>query len=90
MKRTIAVVLILIIAGSLLQACAASPAKDEEADSRVWEDNGLPVLYITIDQDEFDRVNSSEDHSYRSDGGTATLDSGVSGSYLLQIYDSLK
>ena len=36
-------------------------------------DNGIPVLSLTIDPDEYQKVIESEDHSYRSNGGSISI-----------------
>ncbi len=37
-------------------------------------DNGIPVLSLTIDAEEFQKVIDSNDHSYRAETGTISLD----------------
>ncbi len=58
---------------SLVFAAAGQPAY---ADSDVPEElNGhsIPVVTLTIDPDEFEKVVASEDHSYKSNGGTIRI-----------------
>ena len=48
-------------------------AKPEEDLSGLLEDNQIPVLYLTIDPAEFEKVNESEDHSYRAQTGSIRI-----------------
>ena len=58
---------LLLFAAALLILPAAIAAAEEEP---VYQPKDLPVVYITIDggQEETDRMNSSENHSYRCTG----------------------
>ncbi len=38
----------------------------QETEETGYQDNGLPVIELTLDPEEFDRVNESPDHSYRA------------------------
>ena len=63
----------------LLAGCAApaEPAAEEaeqtaETEEIIFRDNGLPVLFLQIDPQEFVNVNESEDHSCRAKGASIT------------------
>ena len=48
-----------------------SPAEGTAADA---QDNGIPVLQLSIDPDEYQSMIDSDDHSYRAQGAKITLD----------------
>ena len=89
MKRRTFAIFALIIAALCLQSCSSSTAKEETeteglpAAVNPWEDNQIPVLYLSLEEDEFEKVNASEDHSYRAQGGTVRLEvpDGYTGEY---------
>lgn len=89
MKRRAFAIFALIIAALCLQSCSSSTAKEETeteglpAAVNPWEDNQIPVLYLSLEEDEFEKVNASEDHSYRAQGGTVRLEvpDGYTGEY---------
>ncbi len=79
----------LIISTILLLLCitgchSSSGQKEEELN---YEDNGLPILYLQIDPEEFTKVNESKDHSYRASGATLSISvpEGYSNAYADEI-----
>ncbi|MBQ3460525.1 MAG: CotH kinase family protein [Solobacterium sp.] len=58
---------------SLAMTVFASGCQSRTPDTPVWKDNGLPVVYLTIDEEEFRKVNESEEHEYRAPGGTVRV-----------------
>lgn len=64
-------VLLAALLTALYVTVPAYAADDKETDYR---DNGIPVLYLTIDPDEFDKVNRSEYHTYKSAGGSIKIE----------------
>ena len=69
MKKLIITTIILLIC---ITGCHSSSGQKEEEIN--YEDNGLPILYLQIDPEEFTKVNESEDHSYRASGATLSID----------------
>ena len=61
------------MAVSLVLSVFSIGCRKETSDTPVWEDNGIPVVYLTIAEDEFEKVNESENHEYRSAGGTIRI-----------------
>jgi len=62
----IIICLILLV----LVCCGSLPAF---ASSEAGPDNQIPVMYLTIDPAEFDKVNESPDHSYRAQTGSVMI-----------------
>lgn len=62
----------LLLAGAVYVLTGAVYA--EEAPKVDYTDNGLPVLSLTIDADEFNKVNESDDHSYKAEGASIRID----------------
>ena len=55
-----------------ITGCAGGQA--EEPDNAInYEDNGLPVLYLEIDPQEFEEVNESPDHSYKAEDASIRI-----------------
>ena len=50
-----------------------SAAEADEALSELPEHHQIPAVYLTIDPAEFDKVNESEDHSYRARTGSMMI-----------------
>lgn len=77
MKRgffTVFTIIMVLLAGC---AAPAEPAAEEAEQTAETEeinvrDNGLPVLSLQIDPQEFVNVNESEDHSSRTKGASIT------------------
>lgn len=61
------------LAVSLFLTVFANGCQSRTTDSPVWKDNGIPVVYLTIDEAEFQKVNESENHEYRAPGGSVRI-----------------
>ena len=61
------------MAVSLVLSVFSIGCRKDTSNTPVWEDNGIPVVYLTIAEDEFEKVNESENHEYRSAGGTIRI-----------------
>ena len=71
MKKLFVIVGGLAAAVMIAAAVRFSPALPEaEEPSKA---GGLPILSLTIDAEEFEKVNVSEDHSYRAESGTLSV-----------------
>ena len=64
-KVTVCLLSLLLVFCIFVPASAQSAAGVGEALTELSEDHQIPTLYLSIDPAEFDRVNESEDHSYR-------------------------
>ncbi|MBR2534426.1 MAG: CotH kinase family protein, partial [Erysipelotrichaceae bacterium] len=82
MKKYIVSAMILLMC---ITGCRFIPGQTEKELN--YEDNGLPVLYLQIDPEEFTKVNESADHSYRAEG--ATLSIGVPEGYANEYADEI-
>ncbi len=74
MKRLTAVFSVcvsLLVCGCSTQGSSSS--QNSSAGNQETADNGIPVVYLTIDPAEFDKVNESEDHSYRASGASIRI-----------------
>ena len=71
MKKALCLVMVafmLCIAG-----CQSGSQSEEEVETGKHS-NGIPVLNLEIDPDEFAAVNESGDHSYRAEGASISID----------------
>ena len=65
----------LMIALCLLGALHVGAVYAAEGEPEVdYTDNGIPVLYLTVDAGEFQKVNESDYHTYRASGGSIKID----------------
>ena len=71
--KSLSVIMLAVLTVVLLPVSALA-AEQSEGTDLVWEDNGIPVLYLTIDPDEFSAVNESDDHSYQAKNGTIRIE----------------
>ena len=46
----------------------------QETEAIDYRDNGLPIIELTIDPEEFEIVNESPDHSYRATNASLSID----------------
>ena len=78
----LSLIMIAVLAAGILPVSAAQAAgQDAQANApasldngQAPDNNGIPVLYLTIDPEEFSKVNESEDHSYRANTGTIRIE----------------
>ena len=71
---TMVLMIAVVAAAVLLYGTNASyAAGTEKTTEEILADNGLPVVYINIGDEEFEKVNESDDHSYRCESGTVTI-----------------
>ena len=67
MKKIIMILLGIAMCISLIGCQNADKGEQTE------DGNGIPVIYLNIDAEEFEKVNASEDHSYRAKGGSISI-----------------
>ena len=65
--------LLALIICITVQVSASSGEYPEETLPDQLKNNHIPVMYLTIDPAEFDKVNESKDHSYRSWTGSIKI-----------------
>lgn len=65
--------ILLPTAAAALVLMLVMPRDNGGTDNVNYEDNALPVVYLTIDEEEFRQVNESEDHSYRAPGASIRI-----------------
>ena len=61
------------LAVSLALTVLCCGCRKETPDNQVWTDNDIPVVYLTIEEEEFSKVNESEEHEYRAPGGMVRI-----------------
>ena len=68
---------------------AAYAEGTEKTTEEILADNGIPVVYIDIGDEEFNKVNESDDHSYKCESGTVTVTvpEGYKGDYSEEVLD---
>ena len=88
---TTMVLMIAVVAAAVLLygTSAAYAAGTEKTTEEILADNGLPVVYINIGDEEFEKVNESDDHSYKCESGTVTVTvpEGYKGDYSEDVLD---
>ena len=91
---TAVILMIAVISAGVLTygTNAAFADGTEKTTEEILEDNGLPVVYINIDDEEFDKVNESDDHSYRCETGTVTITvpDGYKGDYSEEVLSDME
>ena len=69
----IALLFALVLALGIVPGPAWAADTELAAGSLALEDNGIPVLTLTVDPDEFQKVVMSPDHSYRAECGIISI-----------------
>ena len=83
MKKLFIIAGVLAAAVMIAAAVRTSPEMPAAEKPSETEAGGLPVLFLTIDSEEFEKVNESEDHSYRAESGSLRIEvpEGYTGDY---------
>lgn len=95
MKTKLFLLVFFLMMLAVIPAAAASPVYAEDVlntdGTHNYESNGIPIVYLDIAADEFNKVIQSEDHSYRSSGGSITIDvpEGYTGDYSAAALDDV-
>lgn len=90
-RKSINRILFLVVALMTMIAIYAGTLQADAAAEDILADNGLPVVYVDIGDEELQKVNESLDHSYRCTEGTitVTVPEGYKGDYSdVEIDDS--
>ena len=91
---TAVILMIAVISAGVLAygTNAAFADGTEKTTEEILEDNGPPVVYINIGDEEFDKVNKSDDHSYRCETGTVTVTvpDGYKGDYSEEVLSDME
>ena len=86
---TVCLLSLLLVFCIFVPASAQPAAGVGEALTELSEDPQIPTLYLSIDPAEFDKVNESEDHSYRAQTGSVRIHvpEGYTGDYSTEILE---
>ena len=91
---TAVILMIAVISAGVLTygTNAAFADGTEKTTEEILADNGLPIVYINIGDEEFDKVNESDDHSYRCETGTVTVTvpDGYKGDYSEEVLSNME